>query len=332
MKPTFRRMVVATAFCAVGVATNFIDADSARAQDAYPAHPVRMIVPFPPAGPADVCARLIALKLSQSLGQQVYIENQPGAGGNIGMANAARAAADGYTMVFVSTSYVVNPSLYPKLPFDPVKDLAPVTLAGLSPNVLVVNPSLPATNVKELIAYIRANPGKLSFAHAGIGTTPHLSGEMFKHAYGLDLVSVPFGGSAPAVQSALSGHTPIAFAVLTPAVPLVKEGKLRALAVTTPYRSPALPDVPTLAEAGVPGEEADTMQGILVPAGTPKPIIDRLNREIRQAVAQPDVQEKLAALGYEPVTTTPDEFAARIAADIPKWAKVIRDADIKLEQ
>jgi tripartite-type tricarboxylate transporter receptor subunit TctC len=248
------------------------------------------------------------------------------------MANAARAAADGYTMVFVSTSYVVNPSLYPKLPYDPIKDFAPVTLAGLSPNVLVVNPSLPAATVKELIAYIKANPGKLSFAHAGIGTTPHLSGEMFKHAYGLDLVSVPFGGSAPAVQSALSGHTPIAFAVLTPAVPLVKDGKLRALAVTTPYRSPALPEVPTLAEAGVPNEEADTMQGVLVPAGTPKPIVDRLNREIRQAMAQPDVEEKLAALGYEPVTTTPDEFAARIAADIPKWSKVIRDADIKLEQ
>jgi len=298
----------------------------------FPQRPVRMIVPFPPAGPADICARLVALKLSQSLGQQVYVENQPGAGGNIGMGNAARAAADGYTMVFVSTSYVVNPSLYPKLPYDPIKDFAPVTLAGLSPNVLVVNPSLPAHNVKELIAYIKANPGRLSFAHAGIGTTPHLSGEMFKHAYGLDLVSVPFGGSAPAVQAALSGHTPIAFAVLTPAVPLVKEGKLRALAVTTPYRSPALPEVPTLAEAGVPGEEADTMQGILVPAGTPRPIVDRLNREIRRAMAQPDVQEKLAALGYEPVTTTPDEFTARIAADIPKWAKVIRDADIKFEQ
>jgi tripartite-type tricarboxylate transporter receptor subunit TctC len=304
----------------------------AQAPPAYPQHPVRMIVPFAPAGPADVCARLLAQKLTASLGQQVYVENQPGGGGNLGMGNAARASPDGHTMVFVSTSYVVNPSLYPKLPYDPIKDFAPVTLAGLSPNVLVVHPSLPATTVQELIAHLKANPGKLSFAHAGIGTTPHLSAEMLKHAYGLDVVTVPFNGSAPAVQSALAGHTPIAFAVLTPAVPLVKDGKLKALAVTTPKRSPALPDVRSLAEAGVPDEDADTMQGVLVPAATPKPIVDLLNREIRKAMAEPDVREKLAALGYEPVTTTPEEFAARIKSDIPKWAKVIRDANIKLEQ
>jgi tripartite-type tricarboxylate transporter receptor subunit TctC len=330
MNPILRGAVLAMALSIAPLGADLGHAQNAPA--AYPQHPVRMIVPFPPGGPADVCGRLLAQKLSQSLGQQVYVENQAGAGGNLGMGNAARAAPDGHTMVFVSTSYVVNPSLYPKLPYDPIKDFAPVTLAGLSPNVLVVHPSIPATNVKELIAFLRANPAKYSIAHAGVGTTPHLSAEMFKQAFGLDVVTVPFSGSAPAVQSALAGHTPIAFAVLTPAVPLVKDGKLRALAVTTPYRSPALPEVPTLAEAGVPDEEADTMQGVLVPAATPRPVVELLNREIRKAMAEPDVKEKLAALGYEPVTTTPDEFAARIKADIPKWAKVIRDANIKLEQ
>jgi tripartite-type tricarboxylate transporter receptor subunit TctC len=298
---------------------------------AYPSRPVRMIVPFAPAGPTDVLARLIAQKLSQEVGRQFIIENQVGGGGNIGMGNAARAAADGHTLVFVSSSFIVNPSLYAKLPYDPYKDFAPVTLAAVSPNLLSVHPSIPAKDVKELIAFLKANAGKYSFASAGVGTTPHLSGELFKLSQKLDLVHVPFNGSGPAIQSALGGHTPIAFTVITPAVPQVKEGKLRALAVTTPKRSPALPDVPTLAEAGLPDQEADTMQGILVPAGTPKPIIDLLHREIVKAMDLPDVKEKLAVLGYETVASTPDEFAARIRAEIPKWAKVIRAANITPE-
>jgi tripartite-type tricarboxylate transporter receptor subunit TctC len=297
----------------------------------YPTRPVRIIVPFAPAGPTDVFARLLVQKLSQNLGQQFYIENQVGAGGNIGMGNAARAAPDGYTIVFVSTSYIVNPSLYAKIPYDPYKDFAPVTLAAISPNVLTVHPSIPARTVKELIAEIKANPGKYSFASAGLGTTPHLSGELFKLSQGLDLVHVPFNGSAPAIQSALAGHTPIAFTVVTPVVPQVKEGKLRALAVTTPHRSPALPDVPTLAEAGLPDQEADTMQGILVPAGTPKAIIDLLHSQIVNVMALPDVKERMAVLGFEPVANKPEEFAARIEAEIPKWGKVIRDANIKAE-
>jgi tripartite-type tricarboxylate transporter receptor subunit TctC len=297
----------------------------------YPTRPVRIIVPFAPAGPTDVFARLLAQKLSETLGQHFYIENQVGAGGNIGMGNAARAAPDGYTIVIVSTSYVVNPSLYAKVPYDPLKDFAPVTLAAVSPNVLTVHPSIPANDVKELIVHIKANPGKYSFASAGLGTTPHLSGELFKLSQGLDLVHVPFNGSAPAIQSAIAGHTPIAFTVVTPVVPQVKEGKLRALAVTTPKRSPALPEVPTLAEAGLPDQEADTMQGILVPAGTPRPIIDLLNREIVNVMALPDVKDRMAALGYEPVANTPEEFAARIKAEIPKWGKVIRDANIRAE-
>jgi tripartite-type tricarboxylate transporter receptor subunit TctC len=292
---------------------------------------VRVIVPFSAGGPTDVFARIVAGVLSRNLGQQFYVENQPGAGGNLGMGAGARAAPDGYAITIVSTSYVVNPSLYVKTPYDPFRDFAPVTLAAATPNVLLVHPSIPANNVKELIAFLKANSGKYSYAHSGIGTTSHLSGEMFKHSQGVDLVSVPFNGAAPAVQSTLAGHTPIAFTVLTPAVPQVKEGKLRALAVTTPKRTPALPDVPTMAEAGLPGQESDTISGVLVPSGTPQPIIATLHAEIGKAMAEPEAAQKLESLGFETIGSTPDEFSARIRADIPKWAKVIQAANIKVE-
>ena len=303
------------------------------AQDAssYPTKPVRMIVPFAAGGPTDVFARMVAQKLSQRFGQQFYIDNQPGAGGNLGMGHAARSAPDGHTIVFVSTSFIVNPSLYPRIPYDPFNDFAPVTLAAVAPNVLVVNPSIPARSVKELIAFLKSNPGKFSFASAGLGTTPHLSGEMFKLTQGLDLVHVPFNGSAPAIGSAVAGHTPIAFTVLTPAVPQVKDGKLRALAVTTPNRSSALPDVPTLAEAGLPDQEADTMQGILVPAGTPSTIVDLLQREIVKAMETPEVAQRMTTLGFEAIGNTPREFTERIKTEIPKWEKVIRAANLKAE-
>jgi tripartite-type tricarboxylate transporter receptor subunit TctC len=297
----------------------------------YPTRPVRVLVPFAPGGPADVLARLLAQMLSQTLGQQFYVENQPGAGGNLGMAAGARATPDGYTITVVGTSFVVNPSLYQKIPYEPLTDFAPVTLAAVSPNVLVIHPSIPAKSVRDLIEFLKANPGKYSYAHAGKGTTPQLSGEMFRRSQNLDIVPVSFGGSAPAIQSALGGHTPIAFTVLTPAVPQVKEGLLRALAVTTPKRSAALPDVPTLAEAGLPDQEADTILGILVPARTPEEIVALLHREIAAAMKQPDTADKLAALGFDVVASSPDEFAARIASDIPKWAKVIRAAQIKSE-
>ncbi len=313
-----------------GVAA-FQSASLAAFAQSYPTKPVRVVVPFAPAGPADVLARLITLKLSQSLGQQFYIENQAGAGGNLGMGAAARAAPDGYTIAVVSTSFVVNPSLYPKIPYDPYKDFAPVTLAAVSPNVLVVHPSVPASNVKELIAFLKANQGKYSFAHSGVGTTPHLSGEMFKRSQELDIVSVPFNGSAPAIQSVLAGHTPVGFTVMTPAVPLVKDGKLRCLAVTTPKRSSALPDVPTLAEAGLSGQEADTLLGVVAPAHTPDAIVALLNREIATVMKQPDAVEKLVALGFDSILSTPDEFTARIKVDIAKWANVIKAANIKIE-
>ncbi len=296
--------------------------------ETYPSHPVRFIVPFAPAGPTDVFARLMAQKLSAKLGQQFYVENQAGAGGNLAMGSGAHAAPDGYSVLFVSTSFTVNPSLFSKVPYDPYKDFAAVTLAAVSPNILTVHPSIPAQSVKELIAFLKANPGKYSFASAGLGTTPHLSGELFKLSQELDLVHVPFTGSGPAIQSALAGHTPVAFTVITPAIEQVKAGTLRGLAVTTPKRSTALPDVPTLAEAGLPNQESDTLQGVLVPAGTPKPIIDLLHREILDAMAQPDVKEKMVALGFEPIGSTPEEFAARIRTEIPKWGRIIHDANI----
>ena len=320
-----RRFLVLTASAA---AVPF--ARTAKAQ-IYPARPVRVIVPFSPGGPTDVFARIVAENLSRSLGQQFYIENQPGAGGNFGMGIGAHASSDGHTVVVVSTSYVVNPSLYAKIPYDPFKDFAPVTLAAATPNVVLVHPSIPVTTVKELITFLKENNGKYSYAHSGTGTTSHLSGEMFRLSQDLDLVPVPFTGAAPAVQSVLGGHTPIAFTVLTPAIPQVREGKLRALAVTTPKRTPALPDVMTMAEAGLPGQESDTMSGVVVPAHTPPPIIELLHREIGKAMAEPEVVQKLETLGFEAIASTPEQFSARIRADIPRWAKVIEVAHIKAE-
>jgi tripartite-type tricarboxylate transporter receptor subunit TctC len=317
----------------LGLLATLIVAGPSFAQTAsgYPDHPVKVIVPFAAAGPTDVMARLIAQKLSDHFGKQFYVENQPGAGGNIGMASAAKASPDGYTILFVSSSYVVNPSLYARIPYDPYTDFIPITVAGDSPNVLVVNPSLPVKNVKELVDLIKANPGKYSFASAGTGTTPHLSGELFKLTFGLDLVHVPFNGAGPAIQSTVAGHTPIAFTALPPAAPLAKGGQLRALAVTGKTRSEALPDVPTMEEAGITGQEADTLQGVLVPARTPKDITDLLYHEIVKIVHEPDVKEKFAALGFDPVANSPEEFTAQIKVEIAKWGKVIKDANIKVD-
>ncbi len=294
----------------------------------YPDHPVKVVVPFAAGGPTDVMARLIAQKLSESLKQQFYVENHPGAGGNIGMTIAARAKPDGYTILVASSSFVVNPSLYANNPYDAFKDFEPVTLAAASPNILVVNPELPVKTVQELVALLKANPYKYSIANPGIGTTPQLAAELFKLALKLDATSVPFGGAAPAVQSTLAGHTPIAFAAMPPTAPQVTGGKLRALAVTSAKRSSALPDVPTLAESGIKEQESETMQGVLVPANTPKAIVDQLNAEIAKAMALPDVQAKCAQLGFDPVANTPQEFAGYIKKEVEKWGNVIREAKI----
>lgn len=298
---------------------------------AYPAHPVKIIVPFAPGGPTDAMARILAQKLTEDLGQPFVVENRAGAGGNIGMGMAAKAAADGYTLLMVSSSFVVNPGLYSKVPYDAYKDFAPITLAAASPNLIVVHPSVPAKTIQELVALVKASPGKFSYAQPGIGTTPHLSGELFRLAFGLDIVSAPFSGAGPAITSVLAGHTPVAVTALPPAMAHVKAGTLRALAVTGAKRSPELPDVPTMAESGISGQEAETMQGLLAPAGTPREIVDRLQREIAKIVALPDIKEKLAAMGFDPIANTPEQFAEYIDAEIRRWGKVVRDANLKVD-
>ena len=296
----------------------------------YPNKPIRMIVTFAPGGPTDVIGRIIAQKVSESWGQQVVVENVAGAGGNIGLATAMRALADGYTIVVVSTGFIVNPSLYAKVPYD-IKDFAPISLVAASPNVITVNPSVPARSVQELIAEIKSHPGKYSYAQPGIGSTPHLAAELFKLKFGLDLTMVPFGSAAPAVTSTLAGHTPVAFTALPAAMANIQDGKLRGVAILAAKRNAALPDLPTIAEAGVSDQESDTVTGIVALVGTPKEIIDRWHREIVRIVALPDVNARLRTLGFDPIANSPAEFAERIKTEVAKWDKVAKDANIRID-
>jgi tripartite-type tricarboxylate transporter receptor subunit TctC len=313
-----------------GAAALAAASDGARAQS-WPTRPVRVIVPFQPGGSTDIFARLAAQKLTERFGKQFYIENIAGATGNVGTAQAARAAPDGHTLLIAFSSYVVNPTLFAKLPFDPDKDLAPVTLAVSAANVVTVNPSLPARNLKELVALIKSNPGKYSYASGGVGTQAHLLGEMLRLSLALDLVHVPFNGAAPAIASAVAGHTPIAWSTVASAAQALEAGQLRALAVTSKTRSQLLSDTPTTAEAGYPQIEGDSWVGLLAPAGTPNEIIGALRREIVAILALPDVKERLPALGFEVVGCTPEEFAHRIKVETEIWGKVIRAANIKPE-
>ena len=297
---------------------------------AYPNRPVRIVVPFAPGGVTDVMARLLAQKLSESLGKEFFVDNRAGAGGNIGTGVAAMAPADGYTLVLTSSSYVINPSIHAKIPYDPERDLTPITISAVSPNIVTVNPNLPVRSIAELIGYVRQS-GKASFASAGVATTPHLSGELFRLSLDLDMVHVPFGGAGPALQSAIAGHTPIAFTGFPPAVPLVRAGGLRALAVTSARRLAALPDLPTMAEAGVPDQEAETMLIILVPSATPKDIVALLHREIARIIALPETKQRLDTLGFEPLASTPADSAVRIRQELSRWAKVVRDAKIAVQ-
>jgi tripartite-type tricarboxylate transporter receptor subunit TctC len=301
------------------------------AAENYPTRPVRLIVPFAAAGPTDVIARIVAQKLSDSFGQQVYTENMPGAGGNTGVAMVAKAPPDGYTLLVVSTGFIVNPSMYSKIPYDPIKNFSPVTLVAASPNVVSTNPQVAAKTLRELIDLIKANPGKYSFAQPATGSTPHLAGELMKQKYSLDLVTVPFNGAALAINSTIGGHTPIAFTALPPAMSNIKDGKLRGIAVLSTRRAPALPDVPTNIEDGVPDLEGDTITGIVAPAGTPNDIVGRWRDEIVRIVAMPDVNERLQTLGFAPVANTPDEFGERLRVEMAKWGKVVRDAGIRAD-
>jgi tripartite-type tricarboxylate transporter receptor subunit TctC len=314
-----------------GTAVGSLVASSIASAQTYPARPVRVIVPFAPGGPTDVFARLMAQKLSEEAGAQFFVENIAGAGGNIGTGRAAQSAPDGYTMLVNGANFVVNPALYPQVPFDPIRDFDPVTLAVTAAAVLTVHPSLPAQTVRELVDVIKAHPGKYSYASPGTGTPPHLVGELFRLSLGLDLVHVPFNGGGPAIASTLAGHTPISFGSTAPAVPLVKDGKVRALAVSTKTRSHALPDIPTMAEAGYPDVEGESWFVVVVPAGTPTEIITLLHRDIAKIIMLPDMKERLATLGYEPVVNSPEQCAALMKTEMTRWTKVIRDAGIKAQ-
>jgi tripartite-type tricarboxylate transporter receptor subunit TctC len=299
----------------------------AQAQS-YPARPVRLVVPVSAGGTNDVTARMIAQKLSDAWKQQVYVDNVPGGGEIVGTGQVAKAEPNGYTVLFATGAFTLNPSLHSKLPYDPFKDFAPVMLVASGPHALTINPSLPAKNVAELVTLLKANPGKYSFASSGANTQPRLVGELFKLRFGVDLIHVPFAGGGPAMTSTIGGHTPVAFTSLSNAAPAIKDGKLRALALTSAKRIAEFPDVPTMAEAGAPELVTGSLQGIVVPARTPQAIIDQWHAEVVKIVAMPDVRTRLIAFGLEPIASTPAEFDAWIKSEVAKWSKAMVDAKI----
>jgi tripartite-type tricarboxylate transporter receptor subunit TctC len=306
-------------------------ASACWAADTYPDHKVRMIIPFAAGGPTDVIGRMVAERLSEIWGQQIYAEDMPGAGGNLGVETAARAAPDGYTILVVSTGFIINPSMYTKIGYDPIKDFAPISLVAASPNVVTVNPAVAAKTLKELVDLIKANPGKYSYAQPATGSTPHLAGELFKLTYNLDLVTVPFNGAPLAINSTLGNHTPIAFTALPPAIGAIKDGSLRGIAILSKQRLATLPDLPTNIEEGVPDLESDTLTGILAPAGTPQAIVDKWYGAIAKMAADPEVRKKLDALGFVPVANTPAEFGDRLKLEMARWAKVVKAAGIHVD-
>lgn len=312
--------------CVSGLAA--FTASGAAFAEQYPSRPVKIIIPFPAGGVTDIAGRLIAQRLSEKFGQQFFIENVAGAGGNIGMAQVARAPGDGYTMLMSSSSVTVNPSLYAKMPFDVEKDLIPVTKAGGSPNSWLVNSEFPAKTMREMIDLFKKEPGKHSVGSPGAGTTPSLSIEQLKFDLHVNFVTVPFAGGGPMTQSLLGGHVPISCGAIGNSVALIKEGKIRALGITAKARLETLPDIPTLDEMGIKDQEAETMNGIFVPAGTPAEIVNMLQKEIAIIVKSPDIKARLLELGVVPEGSSPAEFAAYVKADIAKWKRVIETAKI----
>ena len=330
-----RWLIAAAVACTVALycaqAAGFY-AVAATTTQSYPTKPIRFIVPFAPGGSTDTLARTLGQKLSASLGQQVVVDNRAGANGNIGMEIVARAAPDGYTIVLgYIANLAIGPGLYAKLPFDPVRDYAPITQLASSPNILAVHPSLPVTSFKELIAHAKAHPGKLNYASASVASIGHLTGELLNHAAGIALVHVPYKGSGQAVIDLLAGQVPMMFSGMSSVMPHIKAGKLRPLAVTGAQRSPAASAVPTIAESGFPGFEATAWYGVLAPARTPKPIVDRLHGDIVRALALPDVKERLNNVGFDLIGGTPEAFGAYIKTEIEKWTKVVRAAKIRAE-
>src|SRR3954465_4852898 len=317
-----RLLVIAAACCC---------ANSLSIAAEYPARAIRYIVPQGAGGSSDTLARLVTQKLSESLGQQVVTDNRPGATGNIGTEIAARANPDGYTLLQVATSLATNPALSVKMPFDPIRDFAPVTLLSQSPNLWIVHPSLPVKNMRELIALAKTRPGEINYSSSGTGSSQHLAGELLKSMAHIDIVHIPYKGSPPALIDLLGGRVVLMCSTIAPAMPLVKSGKLRALAVTSLKRSAAAPEIPTVVESGLAGYEATAWQGVLAPAGTPRDIIVKLNTEIVRVVQQPDVRRQLAEQGYEPAGNSPEQFAEYIKTEIAKWSRVIKAAGLKAE-
>lgn len=301
---------------------------AAHSQD-YPGKPIRLVVPFPPGGGTDIVARAMAAKLGEALHTSVVVDNRAGAGGSIGTEIVARAQPDGYTLALVSGSHVINPSIYPKLPYDTIRDFAPVTLLVSAPALLVVNKSLPVETVQDLVRLAKSKPGKLFFASAGVGTPPHLAGELFKTMAGVDIVHVPYKGNAQALTDTVGGEVSLTFPTLPSAMPFVKNGTLRALAVTGSHRSASALDVPTVAESGVPGYDATSWYGVVAPAGTPPRIVDKLQGIMAASLKQPDMQKTLTDLGLEAVGSSPAEFSAQIKDEIEKWAKVVKQNHLK---
>jgi tripartite-type tricarboxylate transporter receptor subunit TctC len=298
----------------------------------YPARPIRLVVPYPPGGSTDLVARVIGQKMGDAWGQQVIIDNRPGASGMIGNELVARSAPDGYTIVMGTIGpFAVNQALFAKMPYDPIRDFAPVTLTGNVTNLLVVHPSIPAKNVKELIALARARPGQLTFGSSGTGGAPHLAGELFKIMAKVDAVHVPYKGGGPAMTDLMGGQLSFSFASMPSSLPFAKSGRLRALAVSSAKRSAAVPEIPTVAESGLPGFVVTDWQGVLAPARTPPEIVNKLNAEVIRILALPDVKEKLSTAGMELVTDTPQEFANYIRSESDKWTQVVKRAGVKVE-
>jgi len=299
---------------------------------AWPAKPLRLMVPFPPGGSTDIVARIVGQKLGERLGQSIVIENRGGAGGTLGTAQVAKAAPDGYTLTVASTStHVVAPSVYQKLDYDPVKDFAPISLMAVSPYLLVVHPAVPAKSVKELVELARKQPGKMNYASAGVGPTTHLAMEMLKSASNTYMLHIPYSGNGPAGTAVISGQVEILFGSMPAVLPHAKGGRVRALAVGTLARSPSMPEIPTIAESGYPGFDASLWLGIMAPAGTPQPVIDRLHKEIVAVVSAADTREALSKAGAEPVTSSPAELAAMVRDGVPKYAKIVNMAGVKPE-
>lgn len=303
---------------------------AAHAQN-YPSRPLRIIVPFAPGGASDVIARILSAKLGESLGQTIVVDNRPGAGANIGIGLAAKAPDDGYTLLVASSAFTVNPTLYANPPYDVLRDFQMVTCVGTAPNMVAVHPSHPAKTVKELVDLVRGQPGKHNYSSPGAGTTPHLSGEMFRLAFIIDLRHIPYSGAGPQIQSLIGAQVPIGFASVPSFASHVKAGTLRGLAVTAEKRMALLPDVPAMGELGFKGQEGDTFQGVFAPAAVPKPIIARLHGDIMKAMATQDVRDRLTAIAMIPVGNTPEEFTAQVKNDMARWAKVIRDSGIKAD-